>query len=112
MSLHYLNNEIHSAQTGDATTLLGFSGRIIGSGLGGEELTGYMFHMAYDHIWREYNRKCLNFGLSSYMISPYDGGYRPNVGSLPSSTVDTGGYLIAIDDSPLITIAGDRTIRI
>jgi hypothetical protein len=112
MSLHYLNNEVHASITGDADLLLQISGRIIASGLEGDLTGSYKFHMAHDHVWREYNQKCVDFGLTGYMIAPYDAGYRPNPGSLPSAISDTGGYLLAIDDSYLITIAGDRMIRI
>lgn len=108
MSLHYLNSDIHVSTTGNADLLLQLSGRIVASGLEGDLTGSYEFHMAYDHIWREYNQKCMDFDLTGYMIGPYDGGLRPNVGSLPSAIPDTGGYLLAIDDSPLLTIGGER----
>lgn len=109
MSLHYLNNDIHHNTTGDAAVLLELSGRIVASGLEGSLTGSYEYHMAYDHIWREYNQKCLDFGLSGYMIQPYDAGYRPEHGFLPNGIVETGS-LIAIDDSYLVTIAGERMI--
>jgi hypothetical protein len=43
------------------------------------------------------------------MIQPYDAGYRPEHGFLPNGIVETGS-LIAIDDSYLVTIAGERMI--
>lgn len=111
MSLHYLNSDVHVSTTGDAALLLELSGRIVSSGLEGTLTGSYEFHMAYDHIWREYNQKCIDFDLTGYMIAPYDGGFRPDIGSLPTAIAQSG-YLIAIDDSPLITIAGERMIYI
>jgi len=111
VSLHYLNNDVHGQTTGDASVLLELSGRIVASGLEGVILDSYEFHMAHDHIWREYNQKCLDFGHSGLMITPYDAGYRPEVGSLPNGVVETGS-LIAIDESYFITIAGERMVYI
>jgi len=109
VSLHYLNNDVHHQTTGDAAVLLELSGRIVGSGLDSDLTGSFAYHMAYDHIWREYNQKCIDFDLTGYMIAPYDAGYRPEHGFLPEGPAE---YLIAIDDSPLITISGDRMIRV
>lgn len=78
MNLHSLIHEIHIASSGDLSTL---KQRVIDSGLAGPELeTGNFnqyFSLAYNHVWREFNRKCYNFGLTGLMVTPYNGGLRP-----------------------------------
>jgi hypothetical protein len=78
MSLHSFIHEIHIANSGDLSTL---KGTIIDSGLAGPALeTGNFsqyYNLAYSHVWREFNRKCYNVGLTGLMVTPYDGGLRP-----------------------------------
>ena len=78
MSLHSLIHEIHIASSEQLSTL---KGRVIDSGLAGPELENGNFsqyyNLAYSHVWREFNRKCYNFGLTNLMVTPYDGGFRP-----------------------------------
>jgi len=78
MSLHSLIHEIHIASSGQLSTL---KGRVIDSGLAGPILeTGSFnryYNLAYSHVWREFNKKCYNVGLTGLMVIPYDGGLRP-----------------------------------
>ena len=78
MSLHSLIHEIHIASSGQLSTL---KGRVIDSGLAGPALeTGSFsryYNLAYSHVWREFNKKCYNVGLTGLMVIPYDGGLRP-----------------------------------
>jgi hypothetical protein len=78
MSLHSLIHEIHIASSGQLSTL---KGRVIDSGLAGPALeTGSFnryYNLAYSHVWREFNKKCYNVGLTGLMVVPYDGGLRP-----------------------------------
>jgi hypothetical protein len=78
MNFHSLIHEIHIANSGELSTL---KERVIDSGLAGPALeTGNFsqyYNLAYSHVWREFNRKCYNFGLTGLMVVPYDGGFRP-----------------------------------
>jgi hypothetical protein len=78
MSLHSFIHEIHIANSGELSTL---KERVIDSGLAGPALeTGNFsqyYNLAYNHVWREFNRKCYNIGLTGLMVTPYNGGFRP-----------------------------------
>lgn len=90
MSLHSLIHEIHIASSEQLSTL---KGRVIDSGLAGPALENGNFsqyyNLAYSHVWREFNRKCYNFGLTNLMVTPYDGGFRPVPPALSSLSNET-----------------------
>ena len=108
MSLHSFIHEIHIANSGDLSTL---KGTIIDSGLAGPALeTGNFnqyYNLAYSHVWREFNRKCYNVGLTGLMVTPYDGGLRPippSVGQLSNDSEPYWGVIAFNADPDLDTL--------
>ena len=108
MSLHSFIHEIHIANSGDLSTL---KGTIIDSGLAGPALeTGNFsqyYNLAYSHVWREFNRKCYNVGLTGLMVSPYGAGFKPispSVGQLSNDSEPYGGGIVFNADPDLDTL--------
>jgi hypothetical protein len=93
MSLHSFIHEIHIANSGDLSTL---KGTIIDSGLAGSALeTGNFnqyYNLAYSHVWREFNRKCYNVGLTGLMVNPYGAGFKPISPSVSQLSNDSEPY--------------------
>lgn len=113
MSYHDLNNEIHAEDTGDASYLSALSQKIVDSGLGSSVTGSFGWHMAIDHVWREYNKLAFELGLTGSMVAPYDAGLRPSgLSILPGGAPAETGNLIRIDGDNLVTIAGDNLITI
>lgn len=94
MNFHSLIHEIHIAASGDLNTL---KTRVVESGFAGQELeTGNFsqyYNLAYSHIWREFNKKCFNCGLTGLMVRPYGQGFRPLPGVLSTGLIPDNIYL-------------------
>lgn len=81
---YLLKSEIHQTLTGDATVLNNLKLQISGSGFHAGINDSESGHLALDHLWREYNKKCYDFDETGSLIQPHDAGYRPTgVGILP-----------------------------
>lgn len=106
MSFWDLKYEIHVSQSGD---LAGLRQRIIDSGFVGTGVQPH-YHYAYDHIWREFNKKCYTFNASDKYAAPYDAGFRPQFGVL--ETGNFGGVVadnwVTVGGDNFTTIAGDN----
>lgn len=113
MSYHDLNNEVHHENTGDASFLNSLKTRIADSGLNASLTGAFDYHMAIDHVWREFNKLAFEVGETGVMVSPYDAGLRPTgIGILPGGVAPDTGNLITIAGDNLVTIAGDNLITI
>lgn len=93
MSLHNLIHETHIASSGE---LEGIKERIIASGFAGTGISiPSNYSLGYNHIWREFNRKCSEFNLTDLVLYPVDAGYRPRAGVVETGALNlpTNSYV-------------------
>ena len=76
--------QIHIAASGDLPSI---KTQIINTLASGIVTSGW----AQDHLYREFNRKCINCGLTGTAVTPMDAGFRPI--TLPQDIGLDNGYL-------------------
>lgn len=100
-----LQQKIH--QTARPSNLQALKAEIVSAGWN-SSTENPEFWMFFNHLGREFNKKCVMFNMKSLLFTTSDAGFRP----FPEATPPISSNLLTINAEPMKVISGDNLVTI